>query len=366
MKKTQMDFYFLAITITLLAVGLIVLLSSSSEFAREYENDAYFYIKKQGVFAAISLIAMFLVANIDYHYLEKFSLLILVGVLGVNVFVVFVGQVVKGGKRWLDLGFTTFQPSELAKLALVIFFAYMLSRNRDMLKYFGKGLMPYLLLLGLIAGVVLLQKHVSGTVIIVIIGFIMLFVAGAKWWHLGALCGIGAVGGFVLVYGDEVRWKRVISFLDPFADVLGSGWQAVQSLYAIGSGGLFGLGLGRSRQKFLYMPEPHNDFIFPILCEEFGFIGALLVILLFLALIWRGIVIAMNAPDMFGSLLAVGIISTIGVQVLLNIAVVTSSMPVTGVSLPFFSYGGTALLIIMIEVGILLNISKHKQLRTNL
>ncbi len=359
MKKGQMDFYFLIIVLSLLAFGLVMLFSASSEWAREYDNDAYFYVKKQGIFAILGIVVMFVLANINYKLYEKFVLLILGGVVMLNVAVLFIGQTVKGGQRWINLGFTSFQPSELAKFALVIFFAFSLARNKDKLGKFWSGLVPYLIMLGLFAGLVLMQKHVSGTVIVVMIGIVMLFVAGAKWWHLGGLGMLGAVGGFMLVFFDEVRWKRVVSFTDPFADKLADGYQAVQSLYAIGSGGIFGVGLGRSRQKFLYMPEPHNDFIFAVLCEELGLIGAMIVILLFIALIWRGILIAMKAQDTFGSLVVVGVIATIAVQVLLNIAVVTSSMPVTGVSLPFFSYGGTSLLIIMAEIGIVLNISRY-------
>jgi cell division protein FtsW len=265
------------------------------------------------------------------------------------------GDNVNGSTRWLF----GIQPSEIAKLAVILFFAYSLSKRKDQLSSFWKGLLPYLLLLGIFAALLMLEPHFSGTVVLVCIGGVILFVSGAKMQHLMSI-GVPAVfAGAFLIFTSEYRMKRVTAFFDPFQDKLGDGWQIIQSLYAIGSGGIFGLGLGRSRQKFLYIPEPHNDFIFSILCEELGFIGAVITILLFAALIWRGIKIAMNAPDTFGSLIAVGITTLIAVEVIINIAVVTSSMPVTGMPLPFFSYGGTALFAIMCCMGIMLNISRY-------
>ncbi len=361
MKKKQIDFQFLIIVMALLALGLIMVFSASSESARHNFGDAYYFIKRQLIWALISLAAMTFFANFDYRRFGRFALPILIVSILLLMLVLFIGDDIKGGKRWLNLGFSSFQPSEAAKIAVIIFFSRSLSKNPGILEKFWTGLLPYLGVLGIFAGLLMLEPHFSGTVVLVLVGVIILFVAGAKISHLLMLGTPAVVVGWLLVISSEYRWRRITAFLDPFRDKLGDGWQIIQSLFAIGSGGIFGLGLGRSRQKFLYIPEPHNDFIFSILCEELGFIGAFLTILLFAALIWRGIKIAMNASDTFGSLLAVGITSLIAVEVIINIAVVTSSMPVTGMPLPFFSYGGTALFAIMCCMGIMLNISRYSK-----
>ncbi|OQB15685.1 MAG: Lipid II flippase FtsW [Firmicutes bacterium ADurb.Bin193] len=359
MKKGQIDFQFFITVMALLALGLIMVFSSSSESARHIFGNAYYFINRQLLWAVISVVAMMALSKFDYHRFGKlsFPILLISGFLLVLVLVV--GEEINGGKRWINLGFSTFQPSEAAKISIILFFSYSLSKNPNILKTFWTGLLPYLAVLGIFSGFLMLEPHFSGTVVILGIGVVILFVGGAKILHLAMLGVPAVVGGWILIFTSEYRMKRITAFLDPFKDKLGDGWQIIQSLYAIGSGGIFGLGLGRSRQKFLYIPEPHNDFIFSILCEELGFIGALVTILLFAALIWRGIRIAMNAPDTFGSLLAVGITTLIAVEVIINIAVVTSSMPVTGMPLPFFSYGGTALFAIMCCMGIMLNISRQ-------
>lgn len=358
-----MDFQYFIIAMALLAMGLIMVFSASSESARFTFGNAYHFIQKQLLWAVISIVAMFFLSNFDYHRFGKlaFPILLVSGVL--LVMVLAIGEEISGGKRWINLGFSSFQPSEVAKIAVIIFFSHSLSKNPNILNKFWTGLMPYLAVLGVISGLLMLQPHFSGTVVVVSIGMGILFVGGAKIWHLVMLGAPAVMAGWVLIFTSEYRMRRVTAFMDPFQDKLGDGWQIIQSLYAIGSGGLFGLGLGRSRQKFLYIPEPHNDFIFSILCEELGFIGALITILLFAALVWRGIKIAMNAPDRFGSLIAVGITTLIAVQVIINIAVVTSSMPVTGMPLPFFSAGGTALFAVMCCVGIMLNISRYSKQR---
>lgn len=359
MKKGQIDFPLLITIMALLALGLIMVFSASSESARYNFGNAYYFAQRQFIWAVISLAAMVVFANFDYHRLARLAFPILVISFLLLIAVLIVGDEIKGAKRWIDLGFTSLQPSETAKIAIIMFFSSSLSKNPNILDKFWKGLLPYLGVLGVFAGLLMLEPHFSGTVVLVCIGLMILFVAGAKISHLLMLGGPAVAAGWLLVITSEYRWRRITAFLDPFQDKLGDGWQIIQSLYAIGSGGLFGLGLGRSRQKFLYIPEPHNDFIFSILCEELGFVGAILTILLFAALIWRGIKIAMNAPDTLGSLMAMGITTLIAVEVIINIAVVTSSMPVTGMPLPFFSYGGTALLAIMCCMGILLNISRY-------
>lgn len=361
-KKGQIDFYFLITVFALLALGLMMVMSASSESARNANytgGDAYYFIKRQLLWAAISVVAMFFFSKFDYHKLVKWSGIIIVGTFLLLILVLAAGTEANGGQRWLRLGPVQFQPSEVAKVALILYLAGSLSRNKKYLNTFSRGLLPNLIVIGITAGLLIVQPHFSATVLIVGVGIIMLFVGGVNWKHLVMLAAPVIFLGSMLVMTSSYRRARVFSFLDPFADPLGDGYQVIQSLYAIGSGGLFGVGLGQSRQKFLYIPEPQNDFIFSILCEELGFVGAFLVIMIFVFLVYRGIKIAMNAKDKEGSLIAVGIITLIALQVIMNIAVVTSAMPVTGIPLPFFSYGGTALLIIMSCMGIMLNISKQ-------
>lgn len=277
-----------------------------------------------------------------------------------------IGVTIKGAKRWVDLGFGTFQPSEITKVGLIIFYAGYLTDHKDELGFFWKGcIKSFCFLIPPIAILFFLQDHLSASVVIISIISIMMIMAGTKLKHFLT---IGITGGSAAIVGMLIlatkaekgafRLARLTTFLDPWADATDTGWQVIQGLYAIGSGGLFGVGLGQSKQKYLYIPEPHNDFIFAIIAEELGFIGCMVVIALFAAFIWRGIIIAMKAPDSFGSLVAVGITSLVGIQAIINIAVVTSSMPATGMTLPFFSYGGTALLILLCSMGILLNISR--------
>ena len=242
---------------------------------------------------------------------------------------------------------------------MIIFYAGVLVKNRDDLGKYGKGFIKHIIFLAPIIGLLLLEPHFSASIVIVTIVSVMMIIAGCKFWHFLATGGtVGLAGVILLIIKEPYRLQRVITFLDPWKDATGEGWQVIQSLYAIGSGGLFGAGLGESKQKYLYLSEPHNDFIFAVLAEELGFVGCLVVFLLFAIFIWRGVLIAMKAPDMFGSLVAIGITSLVGVQVIINIAVVTSSMPVTGMQLPFFSYGGTALFLLLCEMGVLLSISR--------
>ena len=256
------------------------------------------------------------------------------------VLVLVAGDRINGAKRWIYVTETlSFQPSEIVKMLMIIFYAGILVKNRDELNLFGKGFLKHVAMLAPIIGLLLLQPHFSASIVIIGICSIMMIMAGCKFWHFlvtGGVVGIPAI--IALVFFSPYRLQRVITFLDPWKDATGDGWQVIQSLYAIGSGGLFGAGLGESKQKFLYIPEPHNDFIFSILGEELGFIGCAVVLILFAVFIWRGVLIAMKAPDMFGSLVAIGITALVGIQVIINVAVVTSSMPATGMPLPFFSY----------------------------
>jgi len=361
-KKHPFDSQFFIVVIALLAFGLIMVFSSSSEAARNNSalgNDPYYFIKRQGLWAIISLGAMFFFSVFSYKNLKKLTTPIVIVTIVLLFLTLVIGSSVNGGQRWINLGFISFQPSEIAKIALILFLAKSLTTNRKKLGSFVHGFLPYLLVLGVFAGLVIFEKHLSATVVIVLIGCVMMVVAGVKIRHFLYIAPIGIIGAIVAVVGQSYRMSRVTAFLNPFADKLGSGWQIIQSLYAIGSGGIFGLGLGQSRQKFLYIPEPQNDFIFSITCEELGLIGAILVLGLFAFLIYRGIRIAITAPDMFSSLAATGIMTMIAIEVIVNIAVVTSSMPVTGMPLPFFSYGGTTLLMNLSAMGIMLNISRY-------
>ncbi|MHB8063650.1 MAG: putative lipid II flippase FtsW, partial [Ruminiclostridium sp.] len=312
---------------------------------------------------AVSIGVLIVTMNFDYRRWGKMSPLILMVCIGLLILVLIpgIGEERNGAQRWLGVGGTkTIQPSELVKISLIMFLSFSLSKRKEVLESFKKGLLPYLLLIGLVAGLVLIEPHLSGTLIIVVTAFVILFCAGAKISHFVAMAVPGVIGVLALIVFEPYRFDRLKAWINPFAPEfkMDEGWQTVNSLLAIGSGGLFGRGLGQSMQKYLYIPEPHNDYIFAVLAEELGYVGALFVMLLFLVFIWRGIKVAMNAPDIFGSLMATGITSLIGIQFLFNVAVVTNSIPSTGISLPFFSYGGTSLIFLMFGVGILLNISR--------
>lgn len=360
LKVKKIDYTFLAVVIMLLAYGLIMVFSASSATAHYRMNDTFYFIKRQFLWSIIGLVGMYAFSIIPYKLYYKWALPIMgIAVLLLILVLTPLGLESNGAQRWLGYKALSFQPSELAKFALIIFLAKSLSENAKILEKFWGGFVIYLAVIGAVAGLVLLEPHMSGAMIIACIGLVMLFAAGAKMKHLISLLPVGVVGVAAMIAVAPYRLARFSSYLDPFSDPLGDGFQTIQSLYAIGSGGLFGLGLGQSRQKFLYLPEPQNDFIFSVTCEELGFFGAVLVIVLFAVLIWKGIQIALKAPDSFSCLLVVGIIAMVGVQVVLNIAVVTGSIPNTGVPLPFFSYGGTSLCMVLCGMGIVLNVSRN-------
>ena len=283
---------------------------------------------------------MLFISKVDYRFYLKFYKYAWVASFILLVLVLVAGRTINGAKRWIYITETlSFQPSELVKILMIIFYAGILVKNRDELSKYGKGFIKHMIFLAPIIGLLLLQPHFSTSIVIIGVCAIMMIMAGCKFWHFLATGGaIGVPAIIALIVTSPYRLQRVVTFLDPWKDATDTGWQVIQSLYAIGSGGLFGAGLGQSKQKYLYIPEPENDFIFSILGEELGFIGCAIVLILFAVLIWRGILIAMKAPDMFGSLLAIGITALIAIQVIINIAVVTSSMPATGMPLPFFSY----------------------------
>ena len=358
-----LDLPFLCILLLLLSLGLLMLFSAGYAVALYRRGDAYTYIRPQLLFAALGLVAMYAASLVDYHIWHKLAWPLMGLSLLLLVIVLFMPEY-NGCKRWIVLpGLGTLQPSEIAKFAVVLVFSHIISLNHDRMQGFAAGVLPFGILLGLVAVLMLLEPHLSGTLLILSIGAVLMFVGGTglRWFALAGGLGLGTIFAAVLALPQLVPYAadRLSTWRDPFADPLGEGHQTIQSLYAIASGGVAGLGLGNSRQKYLYVPEPQNDFIFSILCEELGFIGAALVILLFLLLLLRGITLAVRARDKFGALLVVGFVVQVVLQAILNIAVVTNTIPNTGISLPFFSSGGTSLLMLLGEMGIVLSVSRQ-------
>lgn len=358
-KKTGIDGGFLATVVMLVLLGLLMVFSASYPSANYRYGNGLYFITRQGAWAAIGAVAMVVTTRLDYRIYKKFYKPIML-VTFILLGLVLLSTPLKGARRWLGFGSLTIQPSEIAKISVIIFFAKVLSDAKEKIKDFGYLLKYGLVLLGVLV-LLILEPHFSVCIIICCVVAIMLLVAGFPPKIFGIAVAVAIPVAIMLAFGADYRADRLNSYLDPFADKQGDGWQIVQSLYAIGSGGFFGLGFGNSRQKFMYVSEPQNDFIFAIICEELGVIGAFVIIFLFGILMWRGVKIAINAPDSFGTLLVIGIMSLVGVQTFLNIAVVTKLIPTTGISLPFFSAGGSSLVFLMAAMGIVLNVSKHKR-----
>ncbi len=361
-KFGEFDYTFLLLTIVLAVIGLIMLLSASTPAANIKFGKSYYFFEKQFIYTVVGMVAMYIISLIDYHKYKKYANFgILFGiVLLVLVLVPFIGISRNGSRRWINLGFTDFQPTELVKFLMALFFASIIADRKYDMKTL-KGLAKYGGWILMVVAPIMLETHLSGAIVISGIAICLLIVGGAnmKYISLGSLTLLG--GGTALALLMQSRATRIMSFFHPFDDPQGKGYQIIQSLYAIGSGGVFGRGLGQSMQKYSYLPEPYNDFIFAIVGEELGFVGSVFIILLFAGLIVRGIKIALEAPDTFGMLLATGIVSQIAIQTVLNIAVVTSSLPNTGVTLPFFSYGGTSMMMLLMEMGVVLNISRNSR-----
>lgn len=364
-KKNSPDFLLFLTVMSMLSLGVVMVFSASEYSTMVNYNDSFHYFKQQLVWALLGLAAMFFMVRYDYWRFKHYALpiIIIAFVLLIAVLIPGVGKVVNGAQRWIAVGPLPFAPAELVKLCIIVFTAYGLSRQRNRINSFWRGVFPYLAVMALAAGLILMQPDLGTAMSLAGIIFVMLFAAGARMSHLGGLAVAGVVAVGLAIALKPYRMQRFLAFLDPWADPLGSGFHTIQGLYAIGSGGLFGLGLGQSKQKFLYLPENHTDFIFAIVGEELGFLGASLVILLFALFIWRGLKIAISSPDPFACLLATGITAWVGVQAVINIGVVTGSLPITGIPLPFISYGGTSLLFTMIGVGMLLNISRFTSAR---
>ncbi len=337
--------------------------SASAVWADYKFDDSFFFAKRQMLFAGAGIAAMFFIMNVDYWTWRTWAkvLVIICFVLLILVLIPGIGNVRNGSRSWIGVGAFSIQPSEFMKLAMIAFLAKFLSERQKVVTSFKKGLVPSLGLVFTAFGLIMLQPDLGTGTVMVGTSVVMIFIAGARISHFVGLGLLGAAGFAGLIISAPYRMKRITSFLDPWQDPLGSGFQMIQSLYAIGPGGLFGLGLGQSRQKFFYLPEPQTDFIFAILAEELGFIGGSFILLLFSLLLWRGIRIALGAPDLFGTFLAAGIIAMIAIQVMINIGVVTGLMPVTGITLPFLSYGGSSLTLMLMAVGVLLNISRHSR-----
>ena len=367
-RFTGVNMTFAIVVLFLLGIGIVMMFSASYAIAINEDKPGYYYAQRQAIFGVIGLAAMVGASLIDYHVFQRFGvaaaaylgsvvLLILVKIIGTDL-----GT---GCTRWIRLpGGMTFQPSELAKFAIVISFAYLIDINFDRMKKFRYGTMPFMILLGIIAILLMIEPHLSCTLLIAAMGIILMFIGGSRFKHLALTGGVGLAGialwvaAKVLTGKQTYFLKRLEPWFHPFES--DDAYQTQQSLIAIGSGGIFGLGMGESRQKYLYLPESENDFVFSIICEELGFVGAVTVILLFVLLVAQGFHIATHSKDRFGMLVACGFTLQIGLQAFINIGVVSNLLPNTGISLPFFSYGGTALMMQLFEMGIVLNISRGR------
>lgn len=363
--RSGLDMPFFFLVMVLVVIGLVMLFSASYPNAYYYRGDSYYFIKNQAVFAVIGVIAMIAISYFDYHHLHKLAFPMLAVSFLLLVLVLFM-PAINGVHRWVQLGSFSFQASEVTKFAIVLSFSHMISMNFNKMGTFRYGILPYALILAPTVVLLALEPHISCTVIVVLLSAGMLFIGGVKLrWFGGVLGVISAALVYLVVFTDKLTYAndRISGWLDPFSPAAGvDTWQTKQGLYAIGSGGLLGLGLGNSRQKYLFLPEPENDFIFAVVCEELGFVGAVIILLLFAMLIWRGIVVSMRAKDKFGALLGIGLTAQVGLQVILNIAVVTNTIPNTGISLPFFSYGGTSLVMLLAQMGVVLSISRTANL----
>ena len=363
-QSGKLDITFLSLVLILLTIGLVMLFSASYAYSLEYYDNSYKFIIRQALFAGAGIIAMFITSRINYHFWRKISWLVYVVTALMLIALLILPPMVSGMsvKRWFAIGGFSFQPSEIAKFAIVILFSTLISANQKLMNNW-KFILFLFGVLGFTCVLVVLEPHLSATLLIAAIGVVLIYIGGLnrKVVIAGvvlAVCGVAVViftqsTGFIGYGSDRIKY-----WLDPWADATGEGFQTIQSLLAIGSGGILGRGIGQSRQKYLWVPEPHNDFIFSIVCEELGLVGAVLIIVLFALLVWRGFTIAMRATDKFGSMLAIGLTFQVGLQAMLNIWVVTNTIPNTGISLPFFSYGGTSRLILLAEMGIVLSVSR--------
>ncbi|SCX88716.1 putative lipid II flippase FtsW [Alkaliphilus peptidifermentans] len=364
-KKAPYDSIITLTVAALVSIGIIMVFSSSFSHALVQRNDGYYFLKRMLAWTCVGSFAMYFCAKFPYWKWERYANILFFLSIGLLIAVLTpLGTELNFAQRWIFIGPISIMPSEIAKFAVIIYVSTSITRKKDKMQSFVNGVIPYLLIIAVYFALIFFQPDFSTAFVVAVIIMSMVFVGGMKLSHfIGlSLAGAGAISSMIAYFfltGKTYKASRIIAFLDPWADPTDTGFQVIQSLLALGSGGLFGRGLGRSVQKHFYLPEPQNDFIFAIIGEELGFIGSVVILLLFLVLIWRGIRLAINAPDMLSCLMATGIICMITIQVLINIAVATSSMPVTGMPLPFISYGGNTLAIFMAAAGVLLNISRY-------
>lgn len=370
---TEIDKPFFVLVMALMVFGLVMMFSASYGWSLAETGDGTFYLKRQALSGAIGIVLMLILSVVDYHFFQNTKIVYISFTLVylICIATLFVGTETAGARRWIVIGSFQFQPSELLKVAFILIFAYIMAVNFRKFNNWKYCVLPFVIIMGLVCGVLVLQRHMSAVMLVGMIGMGMLFVSGMPtktFWRFVAFLAVVALL-FVVVKmisggtGFSYISDRIESWKNPEADPQDSTWQTYQSLLAIGSGGWTGLGFGESRQKFLYLPMSQNDFVFSIVCEELGFVGAMVVVLLFVLLIGRGFYIATHAKDRFGMLVAAGITMHIGSQAFFNIMVACNAFPNTGISLPFFSYGGTALLIQLAEMGIMLNISRQAIMR---
>ena len=364
--RGNVDSFLLFTILVLLAFGLVMVFSASYADAETRYGDSYYFIKRQSAMVVIGLVFMVVASRFPMRFYKKVSILSYVVSAVLLAVVLVIGDTGGGAQRWIEIGPLRFQPSEIAKYALILTLAWYYSKYHDKALDVKNarnsniyGTLIPLCFIGLICLLVMLEKHLSGIIIIGCIGLMIMFASGIRLRLLAMFGGIAVAGVLAIALLTDYTKRRIDIWLNPAAYPQDGGWQTLQGMRAIGSGGFFGLGLGNSRQKYSYVSQPQNDFIYTITCEELGFIGAVAVIILFGILVWRGFVIAMRSPDRFSQLVAIGISSKVALQVLLNIGVVTNSIPNTGISLPFFSYGGTAMVVQLVEMGTLLAISRY-------
>lgn len=365
--RLGMDMGFLFLVLVLVIIGVIMMYSASYPSALESTGKSQNYLGRQAVFAAIGFAVMMLVSYFDYHHFHKLAPIIMLVAIVLLVVVLFLpGR--NGVHRWIPLGPVDVQASEVAKFAVILFIAHWSSINFREMHTFKKGVLPGIIVLGVCDALLLGEPHYSGIVIITLLGVMMLFLGGVKLRYFVILAGIIGLGVLLLVVTGKLGyamerldgWGHALTYVDD--DLWDKTYQTRNSLYAIGSGGVWGLGLGQSRQKYMYIPEVQNDFVFAVVCEELGLVGAVMILLLFVLLVWRGITISVKAKDPFGSMLGTGLSAQIGIQAILNILVITDWLPNTGISLPFFSYGGSSLIMLMAQMGIVLSISRTANL----
>ena len=359
-RKLKSDKLLFVATLLLVCTGVVMVYSASAVMAMEKHGQPYFFLRKQIAWAVMGLAILPIVMRVDYrNYRQPAVIWTVLGIVGITLVAVLFGPRVNGATRWLNLGPLGIQPSELAKLGVILFMAALLERRMDRIDELGYALMPMAIVLGAVVGLVLLEPDLGTGVCIVMIAAMMVFAAGISYRYIVGLLLVSLPIAYVLIASSEYRRRRIVAFLDPWADPLGDGWQMIQSMIAVGTGGVFGRGLMGGVQKLFYLPEPHNDFIYSVIGEELGLIGTTLVLACFCVITWRGLRTAVRAPDRFGAFLAIGLTTMVAFQAFFNISVVLGLLPPKGIPLPFVSAGGSSLLINLLGIGILLNVSQH-------